>query len=82
MKDSCLVFAIFGELPSVLVCVSHSTERTLTNKDDSGIKMNHYIHYEELTRLLKRFTEKYPSISKLTSRLKAGSFGLYKSLTR
>ena len=67
MKDSCLVFAIFGGLLSVLVCVSHSTERTLTNKDDSGIKMDHYIHYEELTRLLKRLTEKYPSISKLTS---------------
>jgi carboxypeptidase D len=67
MKNSCLIFAVFGVFLTLYFSVSNGTERTEPSKDDGGIKMDHYVHYEELTKLLKRLTDEYPSISKLHS---------------
>ena len=64
MKSTCLIFAVFF---ASIIPISKSRERTNLGEDDRGIKMDHYVHYEELTKLLKRLTDKYSSISKLHS---------------
>ena len=65
MKSSCVIFAVFGVFLALLTPLSNSRERASLGRDDSGIKMDHYVHYEELTKLLKQLTDKYPSISRL-----------------
>ena len=67
MKNSCLNFAVFGVFLALFIPVSNSNGRIKRAEDDSGIGMDHYVHYDELTKLLNRYTSEYPSISKLHS---------------
>lgn len=67
MGNSYFIFAVFGVFLMLTLPESHSKRRSELGQDDKDIKMDHYIHYEELSTLLKRLTLEYPSISKLHS---------------
>ena len=64
---SCFYVAIFGVI--ILHCVSISGVSYHEEKEnnDDGMSMDHYIYYEELTKLLKTLTNEYPSITRLHS---------------